>query len=87
MIGFAEECRITAGNISDVLRETLRRLEQNGTFDSNDPALIHLKRQLVLAIAELETKKDFDSSAERPVIVLRVRKSRPVSRKSNLEFR
>ena len=72
------ECAlITTGQIVTILRNTLQQLERNGTFRSEDPALIHLKRQLVLAIAELEMRKDVRSSAERerPVVVLRARKS------------
>jgi len=52
-------------------------LEQNDSFRHDDPAFIHLKRQLVLAIAELEIQKDLKISVEptEPVHLVRVRKS------------
>jgi hypothetical protein len=78
----------TTVQIAIVLRNTLRRLEQTGTFRSNDPALIHLKRQLILSIAELEMRKDFRLSSEReePIILLRVRKAAAAKRESELEL-
>jgi hypothetical protein len=68
---------ITSGHIVCVLRNTLRRLEQSGALERNDPALIHLKRRLVLAIAEIEWKKDLKHCAEleEPIFVLRIRNS------------
>lgn len=64
------------GHIVCVLRNTLTRLEEGGTFDQHDPAFIHLKRQLVLAIAELEVQKNSKSSdiRQESVVVLRVRR-------------
>ena len=67
---------ITTAHIVSVLRKTLRRLEQTDSFRHDDPALIHLKRQLVLAIAELEIQKDLKIAVEptEPVHLVRVRK-------------
>jgi hypothetical protein len=63
-------------DIVSVLRNTLRRLEQSGAFKQDDAALIHLKRQIVLAIAELEMQKDLKCALEptKPVVLIRVRK-------------
>ena len=79
---------VTAVQIVSILRKTLQRMEQAGTFKDNDPALIHLKRKLILAIAELEVQKDRASSTtlERPVFVLRIQKPDQPSRSRQLEY-
>ncbi len=66
----------TTAHIVSVLRKTLRRLEQNDSFRHDDPALIQLKRQLVLAIAELAMQRDLKLAVEPadPVHLIRVRK-------------
>ena len=38
----------------DMLRRTLERVEEKQLLDPEDPALIDLKRSIVLMIAELE---------------------------------
>jgi hypothetical protein len=65
----------TTGHAVTILRNTLRRLEQSGAFDQDDPAFIHLKRRMILAIAELEMSKNLKSSVsfEEPIVVLCVR--------------
>jgi hypothetical protein len=55
----------TTGHIVSILRNTLRRLEQSGAFSREEPALIHLKRRLLLAIAELEVQKTSPAHAQR----------------------
>jgi hypothetical protein len=79
------------GYIINVLRNTLRRLEEGGAFTREDPALIHLKRRLILAIAELEVQKNQSAASDRancvgPALFLRVRESNPASRASELEL-
>lgn len=75
------------GHIVSVLRKTLRRLEEDGSFRRDDPAFIHLKRQLVLAIAELEAQKSsLSERLEKPVIVLRIRKPGQSRRAPKLEL-
>jgi hypothetical protein len=64
----------TTRHIAHVLRNTLRRLEQDGAFRHSDPAFIHLKRRLVLAIAELEMQRSLYPDHDKPVVVLRVRR-------------
>ena len=76
------------GDIVSILRNTLERLEQWEAFDKNDPAFIHLKRRLILAIAELEIEKgsELTDGINEPVVVLRVRTSSQPKRKSRPEF-
>ncbi len=52
------------GNIIDILRNTLRRLEQSEDFSQNDRAVMELKRHIVQSIAELEVVKSAHSEAE-----------------------
>lgn len=77
----------TIGHIVSVLRNTILRLEHSG-FDQNDPAFIHLKRQLLLGIAELETRKTrkLGTGLEKPIFVLRIRKPSQPDPKPELEL-
>ena len=40
-----------------LLRSTLRRLEENSGLDSNDPKLVEFKNSILRAIAELEIQR------------------------------
>lgn len=74
-------------HLISVLRNTLQRLEETGTFDHEDPASVHLKRRLVLAIAELEIQADKTPGAEMqaPIFLLRMRKPLPPNREPAFE--
>jgi hypothetical protein len=50
--------------------------------------MIHLKRQLILSIAELEMQKNlqFSREHEKPIVVLRMRKPIPPQHASVLEL-
>jgi len=52
------------GNIVDILRNTLHRLEETATFEQGDPAVIQLKRHIVQSIAELEVMKEAQPRSE-----------------------
>ncbi len=52
------------GNIIDILRNTLRRLEQAEDFRQEDHAVIELKRHIIQSIAELEVMKSAHCDAE-----------------------
>jgi hypothetical protein len=47
-------------SIVDILRNTLRRLEQSHDFRQDDSAVIELKRHIVQSIAELEVMHSAD---------------------------
>jgi hypothetical protein len=85
----------TTAHIVNVLRNTLRRLEEGGAFTREDPALIHLKRRLILAIAELEVQKTRPavsgrekpaSRRTRPTLVLRLREPEQADPAPELEM-
>jgi hypothetical protein len=78
----------TTPDVISVLRNTFRRLEESGAFEQDDPASIHLRRRLVLAIAELETQTGKEPSAkvEKPVVLLRMRKPIPPNENPELEL-
>jgi hypothetical protein len=65
------------GQVVSIVRNTLERLEQNGTSEQNGSALLDLKRQLILAVAECEMQRTSESSEglDKPVLVLRVSRS------------
>lgn len=42
------------GSLIDLLRSTLRHLEQSEDLDPDDPALIEIKNHILRAIAELD---------------------------------
>jgi len=44
-------------SLSEVLRTTLRRLEHDEELAPNDPALIELRRTLLRAIVEIESRR------------------------------
>jgi hypothetical protein len=44
-------------NIIEILRSTLRRLEQDTEFPQDDPAVAQLKRHILQSLAELESQK------------------------------
>jgi len=77
----------STGHVVNILQNTLRRLEQKGSFDRDDPAFIHLRRRLILAIAELEEQRDReppadrDADVEEPITLLRLcRRGQPQCR-------
>jgi hypothetical protein len=47
----------SSGNIIDILHSTLNQLEDTPDLRNNDPAVVALKRDVVLTIAELEITK------------------------------
>jgi len=59
----------TPNQLAGVLRETIKRLEQSMDVSPNDPALIELKRIILLRIAALEledTRTSNTLSSEAP---------------------
>lgn len=44
-------------SLVDLLRSTLRRLEEADNLDPNDPTLIELKNTILRSIAELELRR------------------------------
>jgi hypothetical protein len=44
-------------SIEEILRNTLRRLEESPDFRQDDPAVIELKKHIVRSIAELEVAR------------------------------
>jgi hypothetical protein len=45
-------------SIIDILRKTLRRLEESQEISQEDPAFMYLRSQIVRSIAELEVLND-----------------------------
>ena len=52
--------------IAQLLRDTIRKLEQSSATLQNDPAMVEVKRQIIRTIAELEIVKE---AAAMPVVV------------------
>lgn len=48
---------LTTPSLIEMLRTTLRRLEENEEIDPADPALLELKNSILRAIGEMELKK------------------------------
>jgi len=44
-------------NIVEILRSTLRHLDQDADFPQDDPAVVHLKRHILQSLAEFELQK------------------------------
>jgi hypothetical protein len=51
-------------NIHEILRNTLRHLEEDAEFCQDDPAVVHLKSHLLRSLAELELKKSAGPTLE-----------------------
>jgi hypothetical protein len=68
-------------NIVNILRNTLRRLQDGSDFRRDDPAVIHLKRHLVRAIAELEFCRESQSEARSlvPEVGREIQDSAPIT--------
>jgi hypothetical protein len=49
--------QFSSPTLIDLLRSTLRRLEENPELDPNDPQLQELKSFILLSIAELDLRK------------------------------
>ena len=68
-------------NMIEILRSTLRRLEQDAGFPQDDPAVVQLKRHILQSLAEFESQKASQPGLEsqhgieheKPISVLRVR--------------
>lgn len=56
----------TPNQLAEVLRETIKRLEQSMDVSPNDPALIELKRIILLRIAALELEDTRASNTPSP---------------------
>ncbi len=52
----------------EVLRDTIRRLEQSIDVSPDDPALLELKRIILLKIASIELEEDRESGTQAPGI-------------------
>lgn len=68
-------------NIIEILRSTLRRLEQDADFPQDDPAVAQLRSHILQSLAELESQKALlpllepahDVEIEKPIPLLRMR--------------
>lgn len=68
-------------NIIEILRSTLRHLEQDTDFHQDDPAVVQLKRHILQSLAEFESQKSSQPSLESkrgiehetPISLLRIR--------------
>jgi hypothetical protein len=49
--------RFSSPTLIDLLRSTLRKLEENPELDANDPQLRELKSTILRSIAELDFRK------------------------------
>jgi len=60
-------------NIFEILRGTLRRLEEDAEFRQDEPAVVQLKKHILQSLAELESIKDsqYCSEIESPIPVSR----------------
>lgn len=56
----------TPNQLAEVLRETIKRLEQGSDVSPDDPALIELKRIILLRIAALELEDTRASNTPSP---------------------
>ncbi len=68
-------------NIIEILRSTLRRLEEDTDFPQDDPAVVQLRSHILQSLAELESQKAplpllesaHEVELEKPISVLRLR--------------
>lgn len=68
-------------NIIEILRRTLRHLQQDPEFRQDDPAVVQLRRHILQSLAEFESQKDSHPGLEsqhgieldEPISVLRIR--------------
>lgn len=68
-------------NIIEILRSTLRRLEEDADFPQDDPAVLNLKSHILQSLAELEAQKAtqpllesaHEVEVEKPISMLRLR--------------
>jgi hypothetical protein len=51
-------------SVAEVLRRTLRRIEESPEFRRDDPAIIELKKHIIHSIAELEVARSAHSDAK-----------------------
>lgn len=58
----------TPNQLAEVLRETIRRVERGTDVSPDDPALIELKRIILLRIASLELEETRATSARAPEV-------------------
>jgi hypothetical protein len=56
--------QFSSPTLIDLLRSTLRRLEENSELDPADPQLRELKGSILRSIAELEIQKTGDAEVE-----------------------
>jgi len=52
------DCKPVSPTLTELLRSTLKRLEQNERLSPNDPALREIKSAILRSIAELELAHD-----------------------------
>jgi hypothetical protein len=52
------DCKPASPNLTELLRSTLRRLEQSERLSPDDPALREIKNAILRSIAELELARD-----------------------------
>lgn len=57
-------------SLIEILRRTLRQVEEQAQIAQDDPALTEIKSNLVLAIAELEVSKDYESESQLAVTLV-----------------
>ncbi len=65
--------------LAEILRETIRTIEQDTDISPNDPALLELKRIILLRVAKLEAEAPQEPSTE----VLEIPLQAPINPKSN----
>jgi hypothetical protein len=58
----------SSSQLAEVLRETIRRVEQGTDVSPDDPALLELKRIILLRIAALELEETRASSKHAPEV-------------------
>jgi hypothetical protein len=58
----------TSSQLADVLRETIRRVEQGTDVSPDDPALLELKRIILLRIAALELEETRATARQAPEV-------------------
>lgn len=56
----------TSNQLAEVLRETIRRVEQGTDVSPDDPALLELKRIILLRIAALELEETRTLNTQAP---------------------
>jgi hypothetical protein len=54
--------------LAEILRDTIRSVEQGTDIGPDDPALLELKRIILLKVAALESEASQESSTQAPAI-------------------